>query len=732
MKRGIIILFLVIIFSSFVNAQPYLNESSVWQQNLTFDTSYHKASAFGDIDNDGDQDMVHIGCDGGDLLGSCTTPSSRVYVNNGTSLVENQTWQQNLTPAFVSIAFGDIDNDGDLDLILDGDTIYINNGTSLVENQTWQQEVITLTSGSGSTNLGDIDNDGDLDLILADNDPGESVLLNNGITFVNNVTWGAETRDDFRASSVLVDIDNDGDLDSMCSGYNYGSVYINNGTTLELSSIWGAAGGDHVSIAVGDVDNDGDMDEFAQRLAGACGTSDLFLQNNGTALLRNSTYEDSLPSFYFGSAAFGDYNNDGYLDLVVNGQCGGTGYVDIRLGNASSFSPSDENLGGSQSGSVTWVDIDGDNNLDLIDIARKSVYINNLTTNNIAPTAPGSFSYSYNNREINLGWLNGSDNETPVDGLYYNLKLGTISNNHSIISGVYGGQGDVSGGGGTAFGYFGNMMQRKNITLKVDRLSPSTTYYWSVQTIDTALKAGNWSSVQSFTTPVDMERPSINLNSPVDDFNSSSYTITFNVTVSDNMNLSNVSLWGNWSGWHLNETNSSGLNATDYIFTKSLSGYSNGYYAWKIQAEDNETNVLNSSTRVLTLDTLAPNVTINSPTNTSYNTSAITFNITVTDNLTSVDSCRYSLNGATNISLENFAGNFWNASNSSMTEALHTAIFYCNDTAGNLNSTESVVFTVDVTDPNIAFNSSNTTSEGNNSKHNCFRCKSGYHNPLFV
>lgn len=91
-------------------------------------------------------------------------------------------------------------------------------------------------------------------------------------------------------------------------------------------------------------------------------------------------------------------------------------------------------------------------------------------------------------------------------------------------------------------------------------------------------------------------------------------------------------------------------------------------------------------------DNVNPLTTISSPLNQTYNNRTILFNVTATDDY--MDSCLYSLDsGTTNITMTN-VGSAYNATNSSMTLGSHTANFYCNDTSGNMNNTESVTFSV--------------------------------------
>lgn len=128
----------------------------------------------------------------------------------------------------------------------------------------------------------------------------------------------------------------------------------------------------------------------------------------------------------------------------------------------------------------------------------------------------------------------------------------------------------------------------------------------------------------------------ITLNSPIDVYNSTSAIIIFNSTVFDNGGVNNVSIYIDNV---LNETNSSGINNTNYIFTKT---FIDGSYNWLIEACDNEDNCENSSSRSFTVDTIDPII------NTAINlTNITTFTLPVyslwnyTVNEVNLDKCYY-------------------------------------------------------------------------------------------
>ncbi|MFH1630768.1 MAG: Ig-like domain-containing protein [Candidatus Aenigmatarchaeota archaeon] len=122
-------------------------------------------------------------------------------------------------------------------------------------------------------------------------------------------------------------------------------------------------------------------------------------------------------------------------------------------------------------------------------------------------------------------------------------------------------------------------------------------------------------------------------------------------------------------------------------------------------------NMTNSTTFVI--DTVASSITINTPANTSYNSSATVFNVTFGEN---ASWCGYSLDSVANVSMDNTSRTAWNYTNASMSEGAHAVVFSCNDTVGNINTTSARYFVIDVTYPVYSANNTYPTSPANYSE----------------
>jgi len=135
--------------------------------------------------------------------------------------------------------------------------------------------------------------------------------------------------------------------------------------------------------------------------------------------------------------------------------------------------------------------------------------------------------------------------------------------------------------------------------------------------------------------------PIITLNSPANHYNSTSSTIIFNGTISDDWGIKNVSLRLNGI---INQTNYSKLNNFNYTFSLNIS---DGYYNWSYQVCDSSDICVNSSIINLTIDILGPSLSIFSPLPQvySYNQS-LSLNYSSTD-INGVLSCNYSVINST-------------------------------------------------------------------------------------
>lgn len=369
-------------------------------QPLPFFKLEGSSAAFADIDNDNDLDLLING------LNSVSTNLTKLYRNDG--LGHFTPFNGNpFRPSYRgAIAFADVDNDNDQDVLISGFSIstsayadlYINDGLG---NYAVSNTNSIIGLGFGSIAFGDVDNDNDVDLLMNGQQTSgvqtTKLYLNDGFgqftealnaPFIG-ITWG---------TCALADIDNDNDLDAIVSGADNTYtpttlLYLNDGKGLFTETTSSNIAKVHsCALAFRDIDHDNDQDLLitGRNIVGY--PIARLYKNDGQGLF-NQVSGTPFVGVNNGSIDFADVDNDNDEDLMIVGfPEPGTQLAKMYLNDGQgqfTLAPNTP-FEGVDDGDLKFADIDNDSDYDVFIIGRapgfapqSKLYVNNAVTSSI-------------------------------------------------------------------------------------------------------------------------------------------------------------------------------------------------------------------------------------------------------------------------------------------------------------------------------------------------------------
>ncbi len=387
---ALLTLTLCVLFTQFV-ATVYAAAFSLYASSAETKVTRH-VEVF-DINGDGHLDYVAGNFDlgGAYLLDQYINDGSGNFTHSGTFDTSSN---------FTEFAAGDVDGDGDMDLVsgfeTGADSLHVvkNQGGTLINGLTIIQYSASLPVSA--VRLADMDSDGDLDIVYVSEsgNPTDAVWKNNGHGVFSTFATGMI---DQANDLAVADVTSDGYIDIIIAAGGYMEIYKNNGnaTFTQIESFNDVS--DFTWITTGDYDGDGDIDVLASFDDNSKAVT--FCPNSG-----NGTFGGSCDPAAFNTgnqiltARTADLNNDGHLDVIV----GEKGNNEIALGDGTG----DFALNGlpaselNYSNAVAIGDIDTDGDADYIagtqtpgaGGAANYVYKNDhsVTLANTAPSAPST------------------------------------------------------------------------------------------------------------------------------------------------------------------------------------------------------------------------------------------------------------------------------------------------------------------------------------------------------
>ncbi len=343
--------------------------------SIVNDDGYSEGGAWADYNNDGFPDL---------FVGNIISQDNLLFDSDG-----DGTFTQVNSGAVVNdggFSYGghfiDYDEDGDLDLYVinrgqsggEANFLYDNIDGNFVKNET---NIIAADVGSSwSGAWADYDNDGLVDLFVSNFNEENFLYQNNGSGVFTKITTGdVVTGSNSSLGSAWGDYDGDGDVDLFVATIDpsftgvsspNNLLYRNNGdsTFTEITDLAPVMdGGNSVGASWGDYDNDGDLDLFVTNYFG----EDNFLYRNDDGVFQRITEGAAVTDGGLSVGSnWGDYDNDGDLDLIVSDD-GAENRLYENVGDGLFNKVENMNVvtDVSRSNGINWIDVDMDGDLDL-------------------------------------------------------------------------------------------------------------------------------------------------------------------------------------------------------------------------------------------------------------------------------------------------------------------------------------------------------------------------------
>ena len=395
-----------VLIAASADAQQFMDGTAA---RFPTQTDYSNQLSFCDVDNDGDLDIAFADGQGYSSAGAALR--AKIYINDGDGHFTDESTARIPTIGWYrGVEFGDVDRDGDQDMILANDfyrtpVLLINDGNGFFDYDFSRLPSQRLSSARGQ--FADVDDDGDLDIAFCHSGTssrfgsnGAPVLyLNDGSGFFTDATAELTPNAVIRDQQDCHFFDADGDLDldlhfGSRSTFNGGSqLWLNDGSgsfTRLLSGL--PTDGSCYSYDTGDVNGDGDLDLLGANSGSS--NRELLLLNDGTGTVWTdiSSQISPNPTSDDNDTKFIDFDMDGDLDFVVAALF--SSQDRFYRNNGRAFFTQATNMMSSindASLDIGFADVDGDGRPDLVTAQgeggnfQNRLYMNNGPIDDIDP-----------------------------------------------------------------------------------------------------------------------------------------------------------------------------------------------------------------------------------------------------------------------------------------------------------------------------------------------------------